>query len=153
MLHLEAFHEFRRGLVLLCDGDAAQALPFMQRAVELDGRNAYYISYLGLALGRAEQKWAEAEHHCTRALRLDPKQAQLYLNLADVYVAAGRQQDAADTLSRGLRYSPRDYRLNAALNRLAVRRPAVVRSLPRSHYVNRWLGKWRHEALRYIAEL
>jgi hypothetical protein len=73
------------------------------------------------------------------------------LNLAEIYVAADRKQDAADTLVRGLRYAPHDQRLKISLDRLAMRRPPVLPFLPRAHAVNRNLGKLRHQAMQVLA--
>jgi hypothetical protein len=75
------------------------------------------------------------------------------LNLAEVYVAADRKQDAADTLVRGLRYAPHDQRLKIALDRLAIRRTPVLPFLPRAHSMNRSLGKLRHHAMQVLASL
>ena len=153
MVHIEAFQEFRSGLGFLRGGDAVQALPHFLSAYDHEPCNPFYISYVGLAVAATQQKWAEAEKLCQTAIRLNRKQAQLYLNLAEVYVAADRKQDAADVLARGLRYAPHDLRLKMALDKLAMRRPAILPFLPRQHVVNRNLGKVRHRALQMFASL
>jgi predicted Zn-dependent protease len=153
MIQIEAFQEFRSGLAHLRGGDAHKALPHLRCALDQEPDNPYYISYVGVALAAAEQKWAEAEKLCHSAMRMNRRQAQLYLNLAEVYVAADRRQDAADILARGLHYAPHDLRLKMALDRLAMRRPPVLPFLPRLHSVNRHLGKLRHRALQVLASL
>jgi predicted Zn-dependent protease len=153
MIQVEAFQEFRTGLAFLRGGDANKALPHLQLALEEEPANPFYISYMGVAIAATEQKWAKAEELCRSAIRMSRRQAQLYLNLAEVYVAADRKQDAADTLVRGLRYSPHDQRLKIGLDRLAVRRPPVLPFLPRAHSMNRNLGKLRHHAMQVLASL
>ncbi len=153
MINLDAFQAFRQGLTMLRDGKAWQALERLQLAADLDPINPYYISYLGVAKACAERKWADAEELCQTAVRMNRRQAQLYLNLAEVYVKADRRQDAADILARGLHYAPHDVRLKMALGKLSVRRPPVLRFLPRWHFLNRQLGRLRHRALQYLAEL
>ncbi len=153
MIQVEAFHEFRAGLALLRGGDANKALPHLKCAFEEEPANPFYISYMGVAIAATEQKWAEAEELCRSAIRMSRRQAQLYLNLAEVYVGADRKQDAADTLVRGLRYAPHDRRLKMGLDRLAMRRPPVLPFLARTHAVNRNLGKLRHQAIRVIASI
>ncbi len=150
MIDSEAFHEFKQGLTLLYDEYPEKALAHMRRAVELEKHNPYYLSYLGLSLARAERKWAEAEELCNTAVKMKRDHPQLYLNLAEVYVTAGRREDAVEILSRGLNYARRDARLNRALSKLAVRRPPVIRFLNRQHFLNRNLGKLRHRALNYL---
>jgi predicted Zn-dependent protease len=153
MIQIEAFQEFRAGLTFLRGGEARKAMPHLKTALEQDPDNPFYISYMGVALAASEQKWAEAEKLCHSAMRMNRRQAQLYLNLAEVYVAADRKQDAADILARGLHYAPHDTRLKMALDRLALRRSPVLPFLPRAHLINRNLGKLRHHTLQVLASL
>ena len=143
----EAFREFKTGLTLLRDNYANKALPHMRKAVDLDRNNPYYMSYLGVVLARSEQKWGEAERLCDSAVRMKRNQAQLYLNLAEVYATAGRKDDAVETLQAGLKYARRDVRLNLAINRLVERRPPVFSFLSRRHPLNRQIGRLRHRTL------
>jgi predicted Zn-dependent protease len=150
---LEAFQEFRTGLACLRSGDANQALPHFQTALTQEPDNPFYVSYVGLAMAAAELKWAEAIKACHSALRMNRRQVQLYLNLAEVYVAADRRQDATDILARGMQVAPHDVRIKMALDRLSTRRPAVLPFLPRQHLLNRNLGKIRHRAMAVLASL
>jgi Flp pilus assembly protein TadD len=150
MLDTEAFREFKQGLTLLRDNYAGRALPHMQRAIELDRNNPYYMSYLGVVLARSEQKWGEAERLCDAAVRMKRNQAQLYLNLAEVYATAGRRDEAVDALQAGLKFARRDVRLTIAMNRLMQRREPVLSFLKRKHPVNRQLGLLRHRAMRIL---
>src|ERR1700736_5019352 len=153
MIHLEAFQEFRSRLAFLRGGDAHKALPHLRSALDHEPSNPFYISYVGVAVAAAEQKWAEAEKLCHSAMRMNRRQAQLYLNLAEVDVAAGRKQDAADVLARGLHYAPPDRGLKMGLDALVFARSAVLPFLPRQHVINRNLGKLRHHALQVLAAL
>ena len=153
MIQIESFQEFRAGLAYLRGGDAHKALPHLRSALDQEPSNPFYISYLGVAIAAAEQKWAEAEKMCHSAMRMNRRQALLYLNLAEVYVAADRKHDAADILARGLHYAPHDVRLKMALDRLALRRPPVLAFLPRTHAINRNLGRLRHHAMQVLAAL
>ncbi len=150
MLDVEAFEDFREGLARLRDGDAAAALELLRQAAKRDPENPYYISYFGLGLGHAEGMWGEAERLCHRAVCRGRRQAQLYLNLAEVYTASGRRQAASDTLALGLHYMPHDVRLQEEFCKLIMRRVPVLRSLPRSHAANRVLGKLRHVFCLYV---
>ena len=150
MTETEAFKEFKQGLALLRDNFADRALPHMQRAAQLEKSNPYYMSYLGVVLARSEEKWAEAEKLCDSAVRLKRNQAQLYLNLAEVYATAGRREDALETLQAGLKYARRDIRLNLAINRLIQRRSPVFSFLSRRHPLNRQIGRIRHRTLEMI---
>ena len=150
MIDLDAFREFREGLALLRDGDAGAAVELLRHAAERDPENSYYISYYGLSLGLSEGMWAEAERLCHRAVCRGRRQAQLYLNLAEVYLGSGRRQAAADTLVQGLHYLPHDVRLQMQFGKLMTRRPPVFSFLPRTHGLNRSLGTWRHRLMQHI---
>jgi Flp pilus assembly protein TadD len=152
MMDTEAFREFKQGLTLLRDNFAGKALPHMMRAVELEKNNPYYMSYLGVVLARSERKWGEAEKLCDGAVRLKRNQAQLYLNLAEVYATAGRRDDAVEALQAGLKYARRDIRLNIAMNKLTNRRSPVLSFLARKHPLNKSLGKLRHQTLSLIGK-
>ncbi len=130
----------------------SKALPHMRRAAELDKNNPYYMSYLGVVLARSEEKWGEAERLCDAAVRMKRNQAQLYLNLAEVYSAAGRRDEALEVLEAGLKYARRDIRLTIAKNRLVPRKTPVLNFLSRQHPVNRQLGKIRHRALQALGQ-
>jgi Flp pilus assembly protein TadD len=152
MMDTEAFREFKTGLSFLRDKHADKALPHMRRAVELEKNNPYYISYLGVVLARSEGKWGEAERLCDSAVRMKRNQAQLYLNLAEVYAAAGRRDDAKEALESGLKFARRDVRLNIAMSKLTERRPPVLSFLPRRHPLNRQLGLLRHRTMRLFEQ-
>jgi len=150
MLDLDAFRQFREGLALLRDGEAERAVVLLRQSAERDPENPYYISYYGLSLAAAERRWEEAERLCHTAVCRGRRQAQLYLNLAEVYIAWDRRQAASDTLSRGLRYLPHDARLRSELGRVAIRREPVLGFLPRGHVLNRTIGRVRHQFLRVM---
>jgi tetratricopeptide (TPR) repeat protein len=152
MMDTEAFREFKTGLTLLRDNYAVKALPHMKRAVDLDKNNPYYMSYLGVVLARSEQKWGEAERLCDTAVRMKRNQAQLYLNLAEVYATAGRREEAVEALQSGLKFARRDVRLTIAMNRLVERRPPVLTFLTRQNPLNRQLGILRHKTLQMFGQ-
>jgi Flp pilus assembly protein TadD len=152
MMDTEAFREFKTGLSLLRDNYSTRALEHIQRAAELERNNPYYMSYLGVALARTEKKWAEAERMCDTAVRLKRNQAQLYLNLAEVYMAAGRKEDAREALLSGMKYARRDIRLNIAMAKLTPRRSPVFTFLDRGHLLNRHFGRLRHRTLEAIGK-
>ena len=152
MTATEAFREFKTGLTLLRDNYATRALGHIQKAAELEKNNPYYMSYLGVALARTQQKWADAERLCDSAVRMKRNQAQLYLNLAEVYLSSGRREDAREALLAGMKYARRDVRLNIAMAKLTPRRPPVFTFLGRKHPLNRHFGLLRHKTLSALGK-
>jgi predicted Zn-dependent protease len=150
MAETEAFREFKAGLRLLQENQADGALQHIVKAASLEKNNPYYMSYLGVAIGKCEGKWRLAAKLCDTAVRMKRNQPQLYLNLAEVYRGGGRPEDAAETLKAGLKYARRDVRLVVAFDKLRRRRPPVFRFLEREHPLNRQFGKLRHRALQVL---
>src|SRR5580692_8102105 len=105
-----ALAEFKQGISLLRSGHSAEAVEYMRRAAELKQQEPYYLSFLGVSIARAQRKWAAAADLCETALTLKRNEVQLYLNLAEVYMSAGRREDAIETLDTGLRCCGADIR-------------------------------------------
>src|SRR5258708_31148196 len=139
MVDREAFREFKQGLAFLRDDYAVKALPHMRRATELDKNNPYYMSYLGVVLARSEEKWGEAERLCDAAVRMKRNQAQLYLNLAEVYTAAGLRDEALEVLEARLKYARPHIPLPIPQNPLCPPKTPVLSFLSRPNPLNRQL--------------
>jgi predicted Zn-dependent protease len=137
-------NDFKECLKNLRDGHATDALQHARRALGVAPKNPFYLSYTGLLAALAEKRYGDAESLCQEALGMRHNHAQLYLNLAEVYHQAGRQQDAIATLEKGLVSAGRDFRIRRALERIGNRREPVFTFLHRSHPLNRTLGKLRH---------
>jgi tetratricopeptide (TPR) repeat protein len=143
----DAVADFARGVEFLKNGYPQKALECLKRAVECDPRNSYYLSFFGLSMARAERKWAKAAEPCEQAIQIKRNEIQFHLNLADVYVAAGRREDALDTIDRALKSLGEDKRLRIARNRAENRRTPVLAFLGRENSLNRELGRLRHRIL------
>jgi Flp pilus assembly protein TadD len=126
--------EFKQGIKLLRNGHSTEALEYLRHAAELEQQNPYYLSYLGVAVARAQRKWAAATKFCEVALSSKRTEAQLYLNLAEVYVSAGRRDDAVEVLDRGLIYFKADNRIKRARANLGKRCSPVLPFLERGPF-------------------
>lgn len=142
-----AFAEFKQGIGLLQNGHSAEAVEYLRHAAELDQQNPFYLSFLGVSVARSQRKWTAAVELCKSALSLRRNEAQLYLNLAEVYVSAGRRDDAIEVLERALIQIRLDPRIKRARAKLGRRSPPVLSFLDRGHILNRKLGKLRHRFL------
>jgi Flp pilus assembly protein TadD len=142
-----ALGEFKQGLRKLRDGHPQDALNHFQKASEMEPQNPYYMSFAGVALVRTRGKRAAAVKLCENALTLKRNEAQLHLNLAEVYLAADRRGDALVTLDRAAVAFGRHAGVQRARYRLGSRRPPVLSFLSRDNALNRKLGIWRHRLL------
>jgi predicted Zn-dependent protease len=145
-----AIADFKDGLRLLRDGHPSEAFDCLSRAAEVEKQNPYYLSFLGVSLARAQKKWAAAVELCEAALKQKRDEAQLYLNLAEVYVSAERRDKAVKILDAGLTHLGKDPRLVQARSRLGKRSSPVLPFLDREHFLNVILGKLRHQMLKSL---
>jgi Flp pilus assembly protein TadD len=144
--------EFRKGVELLKNEYPQKALESLRRAFESDKHNAYYSSFLGLAIARAERKWDQASALCEIAVDLKPKEIQLHLNLVQVYALAGRRQMALDRLDHAIELFGEDARLKLARSKVENRRAPSLPFFGRKHFLNRELGKLRHRMLKSLGK-
>jgi Flp pilus assembly protein TadD len=142
-----ALVEFKTGLRKLRDGHPQDALTHFQNAAEMEPQNPYYMSFTGVAHARTQGKPGVAIKLCETALTLKRNEAQLHLNLAEVYVAAGRRGDALTTLDRAAASFGRHRGVQRARLRLGSRRAPVLSFLGRDNALNKQLGIWRHRLL------
>ena len=133
---------------MLKNGYAQNALAPLRRAFESEKRNPYYLSFLGLALARAERKWDQACDFCEVAVQLKRQEVQFHLNLAEVYQLSGRRTKAMEALDAALELFSNDQRLKRARSRIEKRRSPVLSFLDRDNVLNKHLGKLRHRALK-----
>ena len=144
--------DFKQGVSLLRKGQSSEALGYLRRAADLEQQNPYYLSFLGVCLARAQSRWTAAVELCKTAINMKRKDAQLYMNLADVYVSAGRRDRAFEILDTALIYCKGDARIIRARGRLQKRRPPVLQFLERGNVLNRSLGQLRHRMLRRLGK-
>jgi predicted Zn-dependent protease len=139
--------DFKECLKHFRDGHAEQALLDARRALSIAPKNPFYLSYAGLLASHVEQRVGVAEMLCQEAIGMRHNDAQLYLNLAEVYRNAHRSEEAIQVLEKGLRSTGRDFRIRRALEKISTRREPVFSALHRAHPLNRIFGKFRHRLL------
>src|SRR5262245_54574490 len=130
---------FRNGLVALSGGDPAGAAHHFQSAILIERQHAIshpqmrYLSYYGIALARSGRPHAAAIQACETAARRDPYNPGNYVNLARVYVLAGKMSRALAALERALTIAPTHPLLLAELTRLDRRGTPPLPFVSRKH--------------------
>lgn len=132
-----------RGRDLLGAGHHREALACFEEVLRLEPADAAALSHRGLCLGLYEGRAADGIADCRRAVDLEFYRADHYLNLGRVLLAAGRKREAVQTFRQGRTVDPRHPAILRELEGLGVRRRPVVPWLPRGHFLNRHLGRFR----------
>lgn len=127
---LEAFHRgaYRRCLDALACAGGDPAVAALREAAS------------ALLAGRPRR----AVRPCLEAIRHHGAGPEMYGVLVVLLLAAGDRARAYRMVREGLRQAPGHPVLRRQLEALGVRRPPVFGFLPRSHPLNRWLGRVRH---------
>jgi len=139
--------DFKHGIEFLRQGQPAKAAECFRQATDHKQQNPYYISFLGVSMARLQGQWAAAVELCKTAINLKRNDVQLYLNLAEAYMSAGRRDIAVQTLDTASRNCGADKRIARMRGKLGKRRPPVLSFLSRDNILNRGLGMLRHRLM------
>src|SRR5690606_9254997 len=93
-----AEEHFSRVKALLAHQQTFDALEHAERAHHLEPGDPFYLSYYGLLHALERGRVADGIEMCQRALRDAPQAAELYLNLARVFLKGGFKSKAVTTL-------------------------------------------------------
>lgn len=129
-----------RARELLESDRAFEALPILQRAFRRDPEDPTVKSFYGLVMALERGQLRQSIKLCVAAVDGDPGCADLYLNLARVYLKAGQRGDAIRALRDGMERDNDHTGLLSQLQRLGNRRPPIFGSLPRNHPLNKYAG-------------
>jgi tetratricopeptide (TPR) repeat protein len=139
----------REGIFLAQQRDWAEAYATLGQV--LDGYRsrgekipALALSYYALASGMHTKKFKQAIEFCQSALGTEPGRVDHYANLGMLYMACGFRRKAVEMVAKGLELDSSDSRLLQLKHTLGWRRPPVISSLSRDHWLNVFLGKLRH---------
>ncbi|MFQ5514769.1 MAG: tetratricopeptide repeat protein [Myxococcota bacterium] len=133
--------QHRRGLLLLEEGQGAEAFAELSQAYLAEPQNARYRSAYALALALVRGQFIGAVELARSSIRQEFHNPDLYLNLARIYLHFEFKAEAIRFLRRGLMVDPSNAELQARLAELGIRRRPPLPFLPRAHGVNRLLGR------------
>lgn len=152
MLVRPAEQSFGKGMEALGRGEPVKALAMFEAAIRLDRKfragarpQPRYLSFYGLCLGLESHRWKEAVDLCREAVSAESYNPDLHLNLGRVLVAAGRRKEGWEALRRGLEVDEAHEGLKRAIASMGERKRPALSFLPRSHPLNRMLGKMAHQ--------
>ena len=127
------------GIASLTSGRTGDALEWFREAVEETG-SPIASSYLAYCLARENGTYREAISLCMDALKEEPRASDIFLNLGRIYLLSGHKRSAIRAFQLGLRYG-KNTEISAELKRLGQRKIPLFPSLPRTHVINKFMGK------------
>jgi Flp pilus assembly protein TadD len=115
-----AEENFEHGMLALRTGNGALAVSSFAEAARLSPNVAKYRAFLGRALTAAPQTRRQAEAELQTALKLDPRNVEYRIMLAELYLIIGLQNRAQTELDHVLALDPGNQKAAAAKARLRV---------------------------------
>jgi Flp pilus assembly protein TadD len=134
----EADQQFDLARKALEEEDFTNALAHLEKALDLCDNPDWY-SYAGLCIALERNEFLTGENLCLASIEHDEGNPFHYLNLAKVYLAAGKKGEALETLREGMARGGNE-RILALLFQLGTRNPPVFRFLKRNHPLNKYMG-------------
>ena len=101
-------HYFTLGVYLDGDQRREEALECMEKAIELNPRNANALNYLGYSLAEKGERLDEAESFIRRALEVEADNGYFVDSLGWVFYRMSRFQDALREMERAVQLVPED---------------------------------------------
>lgn len=127
-----------------------EAMKSLEAALRISPRSGLYLSHYGVCVATERGDYATAVKLCERAIKLQPKDPVNRVNLGRVYRLKGRTGEAYEQFVTAWKMNRHHPAPAAELSRMGIRRPPVLRFLPRSHWLNRQLGKLRALVTRSV---
>jgi tetratricopeptide (TPR) repeat protein len=122
-----------------------------ERAYRRNINDVRVLSNYGLTLVLVEGDRQRGIRFCEEAVRRGPPTTEMLVNLARALVVTRNKEQAVRALRRAQELQPDDPRVGQEFVTLGLRRPPPIAWLPRSFFLNRWIGglTWRLSKKRF----
>lgn len=143
---MKADEIFDKGLSLLREDNALSALACFEKAYEMR-QAAEFQSYLALCISTERGQIREAIKLCEEAISRDPDNPAHYLNLGRVYLHSKMKQESLTALRSGAGKGTstiENGEIMELLEKLGARKKPLFPFLPRSNFLNKYLGILLH---------
>ena len=133
------------------ENSAQEAHAIFEKAYRRNINDVRVLSNYGLTLVLVEGDRQRGIRFCEEAVRRGPTTSEMLVNLARALVVTRNKEQAVRALRRAQELAPDDPRVGQEFIALGLRRPPPIPWLPRSFFLNRWIGKitWRLSKKRF----
>jgi tetratricopeptide (TPR) repeat protein len=113
----DAEDHFKHGIEEFKKGNFWEAVDSLKWATNLDTTNAKYWSYLSLALTKIPNGLKDAEKALFEAIKIEPDNAEHYVNLGMIYIKAGMKKRAHSQFEKALELNPDNVKAKKGLEK------------------------------------
>ena len=139
---------FNRAIEMLNRNRTAVARKSLEEALQICPQHPAYLSMYGLCVAIDSDDFESARRICEKAVKMNPGDPINRVNLGKVFRLQGDNASAYEEFLAAWQLDKLHPAPAAELTRMGIRRPPVLRFLPRSHWANRSLGRLRSQLLR-----
>ena len=125
----------------MLDLDPRAAHEVFEKAWRRNLNDARVLSNYGLTLVLVEGDRQRGIRFCEEALRRGLQTTETLVNLARALVVTRNKEQAVRALRKAMELAPDDPRVTAEFVALGLRRPPPIPWLPRTFFLNKWIGK------------
>ena len=136
--HIEAERLLEKGIEVFIQGNTPSALYHFEKASNIVN-SPLINSYYAFCIAKERGQFNKAISLCSEALRKEPENALLYLNLGRIYQLLKRKADAVKTFREGLKFEVNQQIIDE-LTKLGIRKHPIIPFLKRSNPLNKYLG-------------
>lgn len=113
--HEQAERYYKNGIMREEMDEYQEALKFFYEAIQIEPENALFVGAAARVVGRDRSQARKAAELYNKAIALDPKRKELYLELGALMQTAGLPTRARRILETGLQHHPDDPELKKQL--------------------------------------
>lgn len=124
----------------LLESDPKAAHDVFEKAWRRNLNDPRVLSNYGLTLVLVEGDRQRGIRFCEEALRRGPATTETLVNLARALVVTRNKEQAVRALRKAMELAPDDPRVTAEFVALGLRRPPAISWLPRTFFLNKWIG-------------
>ena len=130
------------GISALESNDMKNAHKLFAEAYEMNPEINKTCSYYGYTVALVEEKPHKGLELCVKAAKSAELDPMYYFNLGVIYFELGRRRESVGALKRGLKIDASNKKIfNYWTKNLGFRRKPVLPFLPRSNFINKFIGK------------
>jgi tetratricopeptide (TPR) repeat protein len=137
-LHIEAGRLLEKGIEDLTQGNILSALSHCEKAFNIEN-SPLISSYYAFCMAKERGQFSKAISLCTEAIRKEPQNPLLYLNLGRIYHLSNKIADAVKIFREDLKCEV-NHQIVDELTTLGTRKPPIIPFLKRSNPFNKYLG-------------
>ncbi|MGQ9571017.1 MAG: tetratricopeptide repeat protein [Thermodesulfovibrionales bacterium] len=133
-----------------------EAFKLLNIALDFYPDEPFFLSYYGCLESGFNKNYKDGIDACLKVIKLIKEKMPyghefyypiLYLNLGRSYLASGNKKYAFESFQRGLVFDNDNKDLLREIRKLGIRKRPILSFLPRSHLINKYIGKIFHRLI------